>query len=63
MAPVRALVRRLHLLKPALDLSVSSHSGTMASIFRVVGHRDYAVNPGGVVPVLIRAKQRKATVA
>ncbi|CAG7854595.1 SubName: Full=Related to PMU1-high copy suppressor of ts tps2 mutant phenotype {ECO:0000313/EMBL:CCA68671.1} [Serendipita indica DSM 11827] len=40
-------------------ISVSSHSGTMASIFRVIGHRPYAVNPGGVVPVLVRAKQKK----
>ncbi|PVF96751.1 phosphoglycerate mutase-like protein [Serendipita vermifera] len=38
-------------------ISVTSHSGTMASIFRVIGHRPYPVTPGGVVPVLVKATQ------
>lgn len=40
-------------------ISVTSHSGTMASIFRVLGHQPYPVGPGGVVPVLVKATQTR----
>ncbi|KAG8820999.1 hypothetical protein FRC19_008317 [Serendipita sp. 401] len=39
-------------------ISVTSHSGTMASIFRTIGHIAYPVTPGGVVPVIVKATQR-----
>ncbi|KAG8829042.1 hypothetical protein FRC17_007181 [Serendipita sp. 399] len=39
-------------------ISVTSHSGTMASIFRIIGHKPYPVTPGGVVPVVVKATQR-----
>lgn len=37
-------------------VSVTSHSGEIASILRVVGHRDFSLKTGAVVPVLVRAE-------
>ncbi|ODV63772.1 histidine phosphatase family protein [Ascoidea rubescens DSM 1968] len=36
-------------------ISVTSHSGTIYSIFRVIGHADYIVDTGGMVPVIVKA--------
>ncbi|KZW00321.1 phosphoglycerate mutase [Exidia glandulosa HHB12029] len=51
-------------LKKALDfvfshggtyVSVTAHSGALNAAFRVMGHRDYGIPTGGVVPVLLKA--------
>ncbi|KAG8706595.1 hypothetical protein FRC09_002334 [Ceratobasidium sp. 395] len=38
-----------------LDENDTSHSGTIAAALRVLGHREYRLPTGGVVPVVIRA--------
>ncbi|BCS25805.1 uncharacterized protein APUU_50516S [Aspergillus puulaauensis] len=39
-----------------LVISVTAHSGEITSILRVVGHREFKLNTGAVIPVLIRAE-------
>ncbi|OGE55989.1 hypothetical protein PENARI_c003G05185 [Penicillium arizonense] len=36
-------------------VSVTSHSGEISSILRVVGHRTFRLNTGAVIPVLVKA--------
>ncbi|TVY65628.1 putative phosphoglycerate mutase [Lachnellula suecica] len=53
-------------LKEALDdvftndkntyLSISSHSGAIGSILRVLGHRNFGLGTGQVIPVLVKAE-------
>ncbi|KAJ6036326.1 phosphoglycerate mutase-like protein [Penicillium herquei] len=38
-------------------VSVTSHSGEISSILRVVGHRTFSLNTGAVIPVLVRAEK------
>lgn len=38
-------------------ISVTSHSGSIASILRVVGHREFRLRTGTVIPILIRAER------
>ncbi|KAF7719410.1 Uncharacterized protein PECH_004906 [Penicillium ucsense] len=40
-------------------VSVTSHSGEIGSILRVVGHRPFRLNTGAVIPVLVKAEKRK----
>ncbi|KAJ5777338.1 hypothetical protein N7520_000584 [Penicillium odoratum] len=43
-------------------VSITSHSGEISSILRVVGHRTFSLNTGAVIPVLVRAERdAKAT--
>ncbi|KAG8695120.1 hypothetical protein FRC08_008029, partial [Ceratobasidium sp. 394] len=35
--------------------SITAHSGTIAAALRVIGHREYRLPTGGVIPVVIRA--------
>lgn len=37
-------------------LSFTSHSGEIASILRVLGHRAFSLNTGAVIPVLVKAE-------
>ncbi|PSS27231.1 hypothetical protein M430DRAFT_46334 [Amorphotheca resinae ATCC 22711] len=37
-------------------ISISSHSGEIASILRVIGHRTFSLGTGQVIPVLVRAE-------
>lgn len=37
-------------------LSFTSHSGEIASILRVLGHRTFSLNTGAVIPVLVKAE-------
>ncbi|EXJ90934.1 hypothetical protein A1O1_04041 [Capronia coronata CBS 617.96] len=37
-------------------ISFTSHSGEIASILRVLGHRTFPLNTGAVIPVLVRAE-------
>lgn len=36
-------------------ISITSHSGEIASILRVLNHRDFSLNTGAVIPVLVEA--------
>lgn len=38
-------------------LSLTSHSGAIGSILEAIGHRQFALQTGGVIPVLMRAKR------
>ncbi len=38
-------------------ISLTSHSGAIASILRVVGHRAFALQTGGVIAVLVKAEK------
>lgn len=40
-------------------LSLTSHSGAIASFMRVVGHREFRLGTGGMVPVLLKATEVK----
>ena len=37
-------------------ISLTSHSGAIAALLRVVGHRVFRLQTGGVIPVLVRAE-------
>ncbi|KAL4808771.1 histidine phosphatase superfamily [Aspergillus unguis] len=39
-------------------LSLTAHSGAITSILSVVGHRRFALETGGVIPVLVKAEKR-----
>jgi hypothetical protein len=41
--------------KDASVVSLTSHSGAIASLMRVIGHREFRLATGGMVPVLIKA--------
>lgn len=36
-------------------ISLTSHSGAISSILRVIGHRTFPLVTGSVIPVLVRA--------
>lgn len=38
-------------------LSLTSHSGAIGSILEVLGHRRFALETGGVIPVFVRARK------
>lgn len=38
-------------------LSITSHSGEIASILRVLGHRPFKLSTGAVIPVLVKAEK------
>lgn len=40
-------------------VSITAHSGTIKSFLRVVGHRDFDLLPGGMIPVIIRAEREE----
>ena len=37
-------------------ISITSHSGEIASILRVLGHQPFSLSTGAVIPVLVKAK-------
>jgi len=37
-------------------LSITSHSGEIRSLLRVLGHREFSLGTGAVIPVLVEAK-------
>lgn len=41
--------------REASVLSLTSHSGAIASLMRVIGHREFRLGTGGMVPVLVKA--------
>lgn len=44
---------------PGVYLSITSHSGEIASLLRVLGHRSFSLNTGAVIPVLVKAETIK----
>lgn len=38
-------------------LSLTAHSGAIGSILEAIGHRKFALETGGVIPVLVKAKR------
>ncbi len=40
-------------------VSLTAHSGAIASILEVVGHRGFALETGGVIPVFVKAERRE----
>lgn len=40
-------------------LSLTSHSGAIGSILQVLGHRTFALETGGVIPVVVKAEKVK----
>ncbi|CAO2650114.1 Nn.00g014060.m01.CDS01 [Neocucurbitaria sp. VM-36] len=38
-------------------VSLTAHSGAIGSILEVLGHREFALETGGVIPVLVRAER------
>ncbi|CAE6364791.1 unnamed protein product [Rhizoctonia solani] len=45
--------------KEDIFISITAHSGTIASALRVLGHREYLLSTGGVIPVVIQATESK----
>lgn len=41
-------------------ISLTSHSGAIRSLLRVVGHREFALLTGGLIPVLIKASATRS---
>ncbi|EAS34593.3 phosphoglycerate mutase [Coccidioides immitis RS] len=39
-------------------ISMTAHSGTIRSILGAVGHRDFALPPGAVIPVFVRVEKK-----
>jgi hypothetical protein len=39
----------------ASDFSITGHSGTIATAMRVLGHEEYQLPTGGVIPIVIEA--------
>jgi len=39
-------------------ISITSHSGEISSILRVLGHRSFSLSTGAVIPVLVRAEKK-----
>lgn len=37
-------------------ISITSHSGEIASTLRVLGHQEFALNTGAIIPVLVKAQ-------
>ena len=38
-------------------LSLTAHSGAIASILEAIGHRTFALETGGVIPVFVKAEK------
>lgn len=41
-------------------ISLTTHSGSIASLLRVIGHREFRLPTGAVIPVLIKADMSHA---
>ena len=44
-------------------ISLTSHSGAISSILRVIGHQKFQLATGSVIPVLVRADFREEQLA
>ena len=50
----RALLDDVFLHDSSIVLSFTAHSGTIASLLRVTGHRKFPLPTGGMMPILIK---------
>ena len=41
-------------------ISFTTHSGSIASLLRVIGHREFRIPTGALMPVLVRADSTEA---
>ena len=41
-------------------MSFTTHSGSIASLLRVIGHREFRLPTGAVIPVLIKTESKHA---
>ena len=41
-------------------ISFTTHSGSIASLLRVIGHREFRLATGALIPVLIKAETNHA---
>ncbi|OBT64689.1 hypothetical protein VE03_05841 [Pseudogymnoascus sp. 23342-1-I1] len=46
---------------PSSFLSITSHSGEIGSLLRVVGHRKFSLSTGAVIPVLVKVEKVEGT--
>ncbi|EXJ60293.1 hypothetical protein A1O7_04445 [Cladophialophora yegresii CBS 114405] len=52
------LMSDAEMLGPEKDsVSVTSHSGAIAAMLRVLGHRDFGLGTGAVIPVLVKVRR------
>lgn len=51
----QALLDEVFANDQSLVLSFTAHSGTIASLLRVVGHREFRLPTGALIPVLVKA--------
>lgn len=47
--------------KTGTYVSITSHSGELASILAVLGHRPFILNTGAVIPVLVKAERKEVS--
>ncbi|KAF2671226.1 putative GPI anchored protein [Microthyrium microscopicum] len=47
--------------KSGLFVSVTSHSGEIGSLLRVLGHQAFSLNTGAIIPVLVKAEKLPGT--
>ncbi|ORY73408.1 histidine phosphatase superfamily [Leucosporidium creatinivorum] len=54
------VLNHLFATDPSPYISLTAHGGTIASLFRVVGHQPQEVKPGGFVPIVLKAVDYKS---
>ena len=54
----RRLLKDVFTHDPHLFVSFTSHSGAIASLLRVIGHVQFKLPTGGLLPVLIKATRK-----
>jgi broad specificity phosphatase PhoE len=57
----RAFMNELFSNDRSTYISLTSHSGAIASKLRVLGHRVFTLPTGGMIPVLVKATRREAS--
>lgn len=58
VARLKTLLDDVFTHDPNTFISLTSHSGSIRSVLRAVGHRDFSLLTGAVIPVLVRAETR-----
>jgi broad specificity phosphatase PhoE len=53
----KAVLDDIFTSEPGTYISITSHSGEIASILRVLGHISFGLNTGAVIPVLVKAEK------
>ncbi|KKY20430.1 putative phosphoglycerate mutase family protein [Diplodia seriata] len=58
IARLKTLLDDIFAHDPNTFISLTSHSGSIRSVLAAVGHRDFSLLTGAVIPVLVRAETR-----